>query len=69
MKRVYHNDKITVYWDSDKCTHSAVCISCLPDVFNIRKRPWVNINQADAEEIKRTIDKCPSGALSYKLHQ
>jgi len=67
MKRQYANDKITVFWDSDKCIHSGVCDHELPEVFDPRKRPWVNLEGADVETIKRTVDRCPSGALSYKV--
>lgn len=69
MKRVYSNDKITVYWDSDKCMHSGRCMGQLPHVFNMAKRPWVNIESADPKEIKRAIDNCPSGALTCKLKE
>ncbi len=69
MKRVYSNDKITVFWDSEKCVHSGNCFSHLPEVFKPMRRPWVIIDAADAEEIKKTIDKCPSGALTCKVHK
>lgn len=34
-------------------------------MFNVNARPWVNLKAADADEIRRVIDTCPSGALSY----
>lgn len=67
MRRTYHNDELKVFWDSEKCTHSAVCTSGLPEVFNVMKSPWVNINGAEAKDIMRIIDACPSGALSYRV--
>ncbi|MCY7360593.1 MAG: CDGSH iron-sulfur domain-containing protein [Ignavibacteria bacterium] len=45
--------------------HSGVCIKNLNSVFNTKNKLWINVNGADAESIKQTIDKCPSGALSY----
>lgn len=63
----YSNKDITVYWDPDLCTHVANCLIGSPTVFNIHKRPWVNINGASPEEIIRTIDTCPTGALQYSL--
>jgi CDGSH-type Zn-finger protein len=39
----------------------------LPNVFNTKKRPWVDINGAAPEEIIKLIDTCPSGALRYSL--
>jgi uncharacterized Fe-S cluster protein YjdI len=67
VKREYSNDNLTIFWDSSKCIRSGNCDRQLPEVFDINKRPWVNINAADAEEIKRVIDTCPTGALSYSV--
>ncbi len=49
--------------------HSGNCFSNLPDVFKPMRRPWVDINAAEAETIKSAIDKCPSGALACELHK
>lgn len=62
----YSNDEITVLWDPNKCIHSKNCVRGLPGVFNHDSRPWINILGASSEEIMKVIDKCPSGALSYK---
>jgi uncharacterized Fe-S cluster protein YjdI len=67
MKREYSNENLTIFWDSSKCIRSGNCDRQLPQVFDINKRPWVNVNAADAEEIKRVIDTCPTGALSYSV--
>jgi uncharacterized Fe-S cluster protein YjdI len=67
MKKTYENKKIRVIWDSEKCYHSANCLTLLPKVFNPAKKPWVDISAAEAQEIACCIDKCPSGALSYKI--
>lgn len=63
----YRNKDIVVYWEADRCSHSAICLKQLPQVFNLDKRPWVNVEAASPEDIIRTIDDCPSGALKYSL--
>jgi len=65
--KVYENDKIRVIWKPDRCVGSGNCVTGLPKVFDAQRHPWVDINAADVGEIKRTIDTCPSGALSYEL--
>jgi uncharacterized Fe-S cluster protein YjdI len=35
-------------------------------VFDPKRRPWIDLSQASAEEVMRVIDTCPSGALSYE---
>jgi uncharacterized Fe-S cluster protein YjdI len=61
----YSNDEVTVIWQPDKCIHSAICVSGLPEVFDTQKRPWVNILGATSEPIIEQVEHCPSGALSY----
>jgi uncharacterized Fe-S cluster protein YjdI/CDGSH-type Zn-finger protein len=63
----YCSDKIAVCWNPDKCIHAGECVRGLPQVFNRENHPWVNIKGADSEEIMKVIDRCPSGALSYKV--
>lgn len=67
MKRTYSNDKITVFWDSDKCIKSGMCDRQLTQVSDVNKHPWVNLDAVDVEEIRCVIDTCPSGALSYVM--
>ena len=62
----YSNEDITVTWDQDKCIHAKECVKNLPQVFTPEKMPWVNIKGASSKEIMSTIDRCPSGALTYK---
>jgi uncharacterized Fe-S cluster protein YjdI len=54
-----------VHWDSARCIHSANCLKALPQVFDVRRRPWVRIGEATADEIAAAVDTCPSGALTY----
>lgn len=60
----YANGEITVVWQSCKCIHSANCVKNLPQVFNTRASPWINVENASTDEIISTVNKCPSGALS-----
>ncbi|WMT42943.1 (4Fe-4S)-binding protein [Paenibacillus sp. D2_2] len=65
-KKVYRGEEIEVYFDAEKCTHSGVCVKGMPEVFDLKKRPWVNTEGASADKIAAHIDTCPSGALTYK---
>lgn len=64
-KRDYRTEEIIVHWDSSRCIHSGICLRSLHSVFNLRQKPWVDVQAADAGDIATTIEKCPSGALSY----
>ncbi len=63
----YDNGEVTVVWQPHKCIHSAICFRGLPSVFDPQKRPWVNIDGANTDTIITQVEKCPSGALSYRM--
>lgn len=65
----YSNGNVTVVWEAEKCTHSAICAKGLPEVFQPRDRPWVKINAANTEIIMNQVKQCPSGALSYYTNE
>lgn len=62
----YSNGEIVVCWQPEKCIHARECVKGLPKVFNSSKNPWIDINSGTSEEIIKVIDRCPSGALSYR---
>ncbi len=63
----YSNDEITINWDAETCFHSEVCTKNLSSVFNLKQKPWINVNGATKEEVIKLINTCPSGALSYNI--
>lgn len=65
--KAYENDDIIVFWNPDLCQHATECVRGNNKVFDVSKRPWVDLSAAPAEEISQIIDKCPSGALKYEL--
>jgi uncharacterized Fe-S cluster protein YjdI len=62
----YSNGEITILWEAKKCTHSGVCVRSLPRVYNPKDRPWIKVENASSDELKAQIDRCPSGALTWK---
>ena len=64
--RSYEKGDLTVHWDSSRCIHTGICLRALPAVFNLRSRPWVQVDNADADAIVATVRKCPTGALRYE---
>jgi len=67
MKRKsYEGSDITVTFDMSKCIHARNCFLKLPEVFDPTKRPWVQPDNAPAEEVAAMIRTCPSGALAFE---
>jgi CDGSH-type Zn-finger protein/uncharacterized Fe-S cluster protein YjdI len=65
-RRTYENDAIAVHWDASKCIHTGRCLRALPSVFDTGRRPWVEIDAADADAVAAAVETCPSGALWYE---
>jgi putative redox protein len=60
----YKNEELTVVWKPELCKHSGRCVTQLPQVFNLKAHPWINVKGADAQTIIEQVAKCPTGALS-----
>ena len=68
VTREYGTEHITVQWYAERCIHSTNCIRALPRVFDPRRRPWVDVDAADADSIARAVLRCPTGALAFVRH-
>ena len=64
VSRHYTNGEVTILWRPELCKHSGVCFRGLPQVFDPRRRPWIDPEAATTAEIEAQVKRCPSGALS-----
>ena len=39
----------------------------MPEVFDVEKRPWIQPENASAEQVAEALRRCPSGTLNYRL--
>lgn len=63
----YSSARLIVRFDPKICTHSGNCVRGLPQVFDVKARPWVNVEGADRDAIIAQIQRCPSGALTFEI--
>ena len=64
MHRLYENNEIVIFWNSDKCFHSTMCIQNSPKTFDVSRKPWIQLGHAENPEVWNAVEQCPSGALS-----
>ncbi len=64
MHRLYANNDISVFWNSDKCFHAKKCVTGCPEAFDITRKPWINIDNAPVAKVWQAVSNCPSGALT-----
>ena len=62
----YRGRELTVVYDVKRCIHAAECVHGLPEVFDPQRRPWVEPDKAEAEPLRETILRCPTGALHFE---
>lgn len=62
----YETEDITVEYDKERCIHAAECVKSLASVFDTNKRPWIQPENATADQIKEVVQCCPTGALKYR---
>ena len=67
--REYASAEIVVEWRPELCQHSGNCARGLPGVFDPKRRPWIVVDAASADEVERQVVRCPSGALRSRRLQ
>jgi uncharacterized Fe-S cluster protein YjdI/CDGSH-type Zn-finger protein len=63
VAKEYANDSVVVSWDAQRCIHTGICTAGLPEVFDVTRRPWIQLEGADADSVLALVRRCPTGAL------
>lgn len=64
--REYQGDGIVVTYELQRCIHAAECVKGLPEVFDPGRRPWIDATRSGADSVARAVERCPTGALTYR---
>ena len=60
----YKGKTSTVTFNAARCIHAGECVRGLPGVFDPDKKPWIDPDNASAEDLEDVIKRCPTGALT-----
>ena len=64
--KAYEGKDVTVTFDAEICQHAAECVRGLPEVYDTKKRPWIDPDGAPADAVRAQVGRCPSGALQIQ---
>lgn len=62
----FQGQEIDVQWDGRLCIHVAECGKAEGDLFVGGREPWCVPDAATKAEVREIVERCPSGALSYR---
>jgi uncharacterized Fe-S cluster protein YjdI len=64
--KAYVGADVIVTFDAEVCQHAGECVRGLPEVFDTKKRPWIDPDGASADAVRAQVKRCPSGALQFR---
>jgi CDGSH-type Zn-finger protein/uncharacterized Fe-S cluster protein YjdI len=62
----YPGKEIDVQWDGRLCIHIGECGNAQGDLFVGGRDPWCIPDTSTKTEVREIVERCPSGALSYR---
>lgn len=63
----YAGREITIHDNRSACAHIGHCTEQSPEVFSMKKEPWIDADGGARDKTAATVKMCPSGALSYTV--
>ncbi len=61
----YEGSEIDVHYSLLLCSHAAECGKRHVEIFDSKKRPWIQPDNGTIEAVEEVVRACPSGALRY----
>ncbi|MBK1718233.1 CDGSH iron-sulfur domain-containing protein [Thiocystis violacea] len=62
----FEGKEIDVSWDARLCIHVGECGKAEGDLFVGGRKPWCVPDLVSKAEVREVVERCPSGALSYR---
>lgn len=63
----YAGKHITIHDNRSICAHAGRCTDGLPQTFRYGAEPFIEPDADTVERVIETVNRCPSGALSYSI--
>ena len=66
ITKFYPIGDFKVVWKLQLCRLAAEYVKALPKAYNQNDKPWIKPENATEQELIDQINRCPSGALTFK---
>jgi len=63
--QICEGKSVIISFDTTRCIHAGECVRGLRDVFDSKKSPWIQPDNATVEDVVDVIKRCPTGALKF----
>ncbi len=65
IQKEHGNDDIVVTWEPTYCIHTANCLNGLPEVFDVWRRPWIEVDRALRRRDRRRRHALPDRGPAF----
>jgi uncharacterized Fe-S cluster protein YjdI len=62
-RKTYTGKAASITFDLEACIHAGACVRGLPQVFDLKRKPWILPDAGSVAELRDIVARCPSGAL------
>lgn len=62
----FSGEKMEVAWDGRLCIHVGECTRAGGELFVSGRKPWGQPDRGQPDEVAQVVQRCPTGALTYK---
>ncbi|MFV0417217.1 MAG: (4Fe-4S)-binding protein [Dysgonomonas sp.] len=71
MERIveYSNGELTIVWKPEACIHAGICAEIFSEPCHPQEEELIDSDSATTERLISQIEKCPSGALTYRINK
>ncbi|MDA7847896.1 CDGSH iron-sulfur domain-containing protein [Sulfurospirillum sp.] len=63
----YDGKEINIIFNRSICAGAGTCVRNFPKIYKNASEDWINPDGDSIDEVKKSVKKCPSGALFYEF--
>ncbi len=65
----YDGERVDVFWDKRLCIHVGECGRAKGELFVGGRKPWCQPDLTTDADVEEVVERCPTGAITYRHHE